>query len=87
MTKTKLSPAHQKLHDEMNKLGQERWTAIIRLADVCSELTNDNNLEEVVVFLCREVIKRDEPFRKVCEKIKDDDTFPCGCPEEEESDD
>ena len=51
------------------KLGQERWTAIIRLGDACSELTNDNRLEEVVVFLAQEVVKRDKPFQELKDKL------------------
>ena len=51
------------------KLGQERWTAIIRLGDACSELTNDNRLEEVVVFLAEEVVKRDKPFQELKDKL------------------
>ena len=51
------------------KLGQERWTAIIRLGDACSELTNDNRLEEVVVFLAQEVVKRDKPFQELRDKL------------------
>ena len=51
------------------KLGQERWTAIIRLGDACSELTVDNRLEEVVVFLAQEVVKRDKPFQELKDKL------------------
>jgi len=51
------------------KLGQERWTAIIRLGDACSELTADNRLEEVVVFLAQEVVKRDKPFQELKDKL------------------
>ena len=65
------------------KLGQERWTAIIRLGDACSELTADNRLEEVVVFLCHEVVKRDKPFQEVLDQIRELDG--CSCEKEEEN--
>ena len=65
-----------------SKLGQERWESIIRLADTCHELTNDNKLEEVVVFLCHEVVKRDKPFQEVLDQIRELDG--CSCEKEEE---
>jgi len=59
----------KELKSAYEKLGQERWTAIIRLSDTCAELTNDNRLEEVVVFLAEEVIKRDKPFQELRDKL------------------
>ena len=59
----------KELKSAYEKLGQERWTAIIRLADTCAELTSDNRLEEVVVFLAEEVIKRDKPFQELRDKL------------------
>ena len=59
----------EELTSSYAKLGQERWTAIIRLGDACSELTNDNRLEEVVVFLAQEVVKRDKPFQELQDKL------------------
>ena len=67
-----------------SKLGQERWESIIRLADACHELTNDNKLEEVVVFLCHEVVKRDKPFQEVLDQIRELDGCSCEKCEEEE---
>ncbi len=67
------------------KLGQERWTAIIRLGDACSELTNDNDLEDTVVFLCHEVVRRDKLFQEVLDQIRELDGCSCEkCEEEEE---
>ena len=59
----------EELTSAYSKLGQERWTAIIRLGDACSELTVDNRLEEVVVFLAQEVVKRDKPFQELKDKL------------------
>ena len=66
---TQSKPNAEELTSAYAKLGQERWTAIIRLGDACSELTNDNRLEEVVVFLAQEVVKRDKPFQELREKL------------------
>ena len=66
---TQSKPDAEELTSAYAKLGQERWTAIIRLGDACSELTNDNRLEEVVVFLAQEVVKRDKPFQELKDKL------------------
>ena len=58
------------------KLGQERWDAIRLLKGVCSELTADNDLEDTIVFLCYEVVKRDKPFQEISEKISDLNSCP-----------
>ena len=68
MTKSS-KPNAEELTSAYAKLGQERWTAIIRLGDACSELTNDNRLEEVIVFLAEEVVKRDKPFQELRDKL------------------
>ena len=66
---TQSKPNAEELTSAYAKLGQERWTAIIRLGDACSELTNDNRLEEVVVFLAQEVVKRYKPFQELKYKL------------------
>ena len=66
---TQSKPDAEELTSAYAKLGQERWTAIIRLGDACAELTNDNRLEEVVVFLAEEVVKRDKPFQELKDKL------------------
>ena len=66
---TKSKPNAEELTSAYAKLGQERWTAIIRLGDACAELANDNRLEEVVVFLAEEVVKRDKPFQELKDKL------------------
>lgn len=73
----------KELKSAYEKLGQERWTAIIRLSDTCAELTNDNRLEEVVVFLAEEVIKRDKPFQELRDKLSKLNLL-CTCDDEKE---
>ena len=67
--------------DKLNELGQTRWTAIRRLSDACEACTQDNDLEEVIVYLAKIVIEKDKPFTKLHESLHDE--F-CSCSKEEE---
>ena len=67
--------------DKLNELGQTRWTAIRRLSDACEACTQDNDLEEVIVYLAKIVIEKYKPFRKLYESLHDE--F-CSCSKEEE---
>ena len=80
---TQSKPNAEELTSAYAKLGQERWTAIIRMGDACSELTNDNRLEEVVVFLAQEVVKRDKPFQELRDKLSALNLL-CTCDEDDD---
>ena len=82
---TQSKPNAEELTSAYAKLGQERWTAIIRLGDACSELTNDNRLEEVIVFLSHEVVKRDKPFQELREKLLKLNLL-CSCEDDDKED-
>ena len=67
---------------KMQRLGQARWTAILRLKEACEALSNDNDLEDVISFLAKIVVERDAEF---IEHMKDmhEEACPC-CAEDEE---
>ena len=66
------------------KLGQERWDALLSLRGAMKELTLDNDLEDTVVFLCHEVVRRDNLFQEVVDQIRELDGCSCEKCEEEE---
>jgi len=66
------------------KLGQERWDALLSLRGAIKELTLDNDLEDTVVFLCHEVVRRDNLFQEVVDQIRELDGCSCEKCEEEE---
>ena len=66
------------------KLGQERWDALLSLRGAIKELTLDNDLEDTVVFLCHEVVRRDKLFQEVVDQIVELDGCSCKKNEEEE---
>ena len=41
------------------------------------ELTLDNDLEDTVVFLCHEVVRRDKLFQEVLDQIRELDGCSC----------
>tara|TARA_R100001086_G_scaffold198418_1_gene114734 strand:- start:237 stop:497 length:261 start_codon:yes stop_codon:yes gene_type:complete len=77
MTKSS-NPKSQELVSAYEKLGQARWDTIRLLKGTISELTNDNDLEDTVVFLCHEIVKRDKPFQKLQAQLRKLDLL-CTC--------
>ena len=67
--------------DKLNELGRARWTAIRRLAETCEATTQDNDLEDVIVYLAKIVIEKDKPCAKLRDSLHDE--F-CSCSKEEE---
>ena len=67
---------------KLQRLGQARWSAILRLKEACAALSNDNDLEDVISFLAKVVAERDAEF---IEHMKDmhEEACPC-CAEDEE---
>tara|TARA_Y100000114_G_C11529240_1_gene217199 strand:+ start:121 stop:390 length:270 start_codon:yes stop_codon:yes gene_type:complete len=59
------------------KYGQERWDVIKLIKDVAPHATVDNYLEDTIVHLCYEVIKKDKPFQDVVKRLWELD--PCTC--------
>ena len=59
------------------KYGQERWNIIKLILDVAEHTTIDNSLEDTIVYLCHEVVKKDKPFQVAQERLYK--LTPCTC--------
>ena len=68
---------------KLQRLGQARWSAVLRLKEACAALSNDNNLEDVISFLAKVVAERDAEFRQHMEDMHEE-ICTCSAEDEEE---